>query len=1244
MDIEFLDNVLAETTTNGPGALTQGSAVAGYRVPPASADGKRFVIKVWAVNSSGVPTGDWELTESIYTHSGTTWSRGTFRESSTGSRISFASGTKRISVALCKDEIELLVTGAASYPSGQAATWDVVVYPSRTVAIEEAALKILLNVDNFDFSLFDADGDNIRVVDTSTGLEVPYYLADYDSVGQTGEIWVNCNVDPVHFKALKFVPSLSLLPGSNFDDAFHKLRGTEGRTLALYHFDEGTGTAVNDSSPNNFDGTLTGTPTWAAEGTRWNYTAETFAAGAALQLNGTSQYMSVPTLFTKAPGTFTIVTHVIKHSTANYSAATNRTLFYKKFSATNFFKGLIWSGAIGWADQLNNYFSSALTWTNGQHYIIAFVYTTTKLLIYRSNPSTDEMDLVLEHFWNAPVAPHTDSRFYATYPPSAPSDFMIGAALVSGSPAEHCEITFDDFLIEDRALTVNEITARFIHLTEHVPNDERSRLAATREIIEHDIGELDMIFIESEQRIYGSYTYGNPAKVGVAYSDDYGKTWTKFTEPQVGNGAAGFAGTGVSHSCILWDDPAWGGDGYVRIYFVQDGVGNTGVNVFRAISTAPNVFNSFEDANDTVLVNTQFAGSPRPPLYNMKVTGKAADGYYYMSVELGPAIGFQIAFARSTSPDGPFTLVGDDPLTLGAYPAGSAPHVVYDSFDNLFHLYVQSHEQREIYHYVFTAAGITTGDSTTLTEINPVLPLFGLEGDNTTNALDSGYADQNGDVAVVECRKADGTYITVATYVYVNNAFPSGTGYRSEFLGRLRDIRSDYEGAVIPTAAAAVIPVGANPTALTGPAAVNGNDLTFMRSDAAPAIDLTVAYNWTAVHAYAAGIKGSSASGGDILITSTSHATKGDINLGSHSKYDELNNNLLIGHNALTGTHGIACTNNLSSLYIFAGTFPSIDAVTTLAFYIDTALVAYFSNTGLTMNSTLIHCANAPTDGAHLANKGYVDSVAGVMPVVDTTSIAKGSGDATKIVRLECDTNIPTATTVVMTVPPQSGTIAILEQYTTGNQRFGGIQDFVITSAATNTIQYSTRVGHNSSGTPAAGFGVGRYFLLKTSTTNDSVAGKEEVTWLSATHGSQQSRYRVYTTDAAPWVEVDDTTGGQLITFAGAVVVPPVAAAYNASLTLDCDAGNEFDIGTLTGSITINNPNGTPRNGQRMLLNFKQDGTGGRTYTFGSNFTFTDDVLLASMSTAANKYVSVLFVYKTIASRNKWVAQAINNG
>lgn len=46
----------------------------------------------------------------------------------------------------------------------------------------------------------------------------------------------------------------------------------------------------------------------------------------------------------------------------------------------------------------------------------------------------------------------------------------------------------------------------------------------------------------------------------------------------------------------------------------------------------------------------------------------------------------------------------------------------------------------------------------------------------------------------------------------------------------------------------------ANPSATVGPAATNGTAFTFMRSDAAPAINLTAQYTWTGRHSFGAAV------------------------------------------------------------------------------------------------------------------------------------------------------------------------------------------------------------------------------------------------------------------------------------------------------------------------------------------------------------------------------------------------------
>jgi len=75
--------------------------------------------------------------------------------------------------------------------------------------------------------------------------------------------------------------------------------------------------------------------------------------------------------------------------------------------------------------------------------------------------------------------------------------------------------------------------------------------------------------------------------------------------------------------------------------------------------------------------------------------------------------------------------------------------------------------------------------------------------------------------------------------------------------------------------------------------------------------------------------------------------------------------------------------------------------------------------------------------------------------------------------------------------------------------------------------------------------------------------------------------------------------GGQ---FTGAVQAKaPVAVAYAAMVTLDLSAGNDFEVGPLTGNVTLANPTNVVA-GQSGTITTVQDGTGGRTAAFGSFF------------------------------------------
>lgn len=110
---------VAETsTTTGTGSIALAGAVTGYATfaaELANADTSTIVIE--AIDGSGAPTGEWEICDTTFT-SPSTLSRGTLRDSSTGSRINFSAGTKRVFAISPRDAIDLGSADVVGKPAG----------------------------------------------------------------------------------------------------------------------------------------------------------------------------------------------------------------------------------------------------------------------------------------------------------------------------------------------------------------------------------------------------------------------------------------------------------------------------------------------------------------------------------------------------------------------------------------------------------------------------------------------------------------------------------------------------------------------------------------------------------------------------------------------------------------------------------------------------------------------------------------------------------------------------------------------------------------------------------------------------------------------------------------------------------------------------------------------------------------------------------------------------------------------
>jgi hypothetical protein len=109
------------------------------------------------------------------------------------------------------------------------------------------------------------------------------------------------------------------------------------------------------------------------------------------------------------------------------------------------------------------------------------------------------------------------------------------------------------------------------------------------------------------------------------------------------------------------------------------------------------------------------------------------------------------------------------------------------------------------------------------------------------------------------------------------------------------------------------------------------------------------------------------------------------------------------------------------------------------------------------------------------------------------------------------------------------------------------------------------------------------------------------------------------------------------------VAIAPKVVTVTASsntYTINASLGNQFRC-TLAATNTIAAPT-NPTDGERILVELIQDGTGSRTVTWNAAFVFGTDVASPTLSTGANKKDYVGFVYNTNSA--KWHALAVARG
>lgn len=114
-------------------------------------------------------------------------------------------------------------------------------------------------------------------------------------------------------------------------------------------------------------------------------------------------------------------------------------------------------------------------------------------------------------------------------------------------------------------------------------------------------------------------------------------------------------------------------------------------------------------------------------------------------------------------------------------------------------------------------------------------------------------------------------------------------------------------------------------------------------------------------------------------------------------------------------------------------------------------------------------------------------------------------------------------------------------------------------------------------------------------------------------------------------VTADSTT-----TFTNKRINPRIvtAASYttDTGTALDVSTCDEFDVTAQAGPLKLNNPGGTPVNGQKLIVRIKDDGTP-RALTYDTQFRASSDLALPT-TTVVNKTLYMGFIYNS--ADTKW--------
>lgn len=108
----------------------------------------------------------------------------------------------------------------------------------------------------------------------------------------------------------------------------------------------------------------------------------------------------------------------------------------------------------------------------------------------------------------------------------------------------------------------------------------------------------------------------------------------------------------------------------------------------------------------------------------------------------------------------------------------------------------------------------------------------------------------------------------------------------------------------------------------------------------------------------------------------------------------------------------------------------------------------------------------------------------------------------------------------------------------------------------------------------------------------------------------------------------------------GTIIQGSVALVDGTTIAVDASLGNYFRV-TLGGNRTMGGPSNA-LDGQKIIFEIIQDGTGTRTLAWNAIYTFSTDIPSPTLTTTLNKRDFIGFVYNSTAA--KWYCLAVVKG